>query len=288
LSKLVLFLADGSVLDVPLQRDRMTIGRRADNDVCLPNLAVSGEHAAVVTILADSFLEDLGSTNGTLVNGTPISKHFLRDGDQIDVGRHMLVYCVDEDAVLTPPDIGRGPGRGAVGDLGQQVESAKPFVRTARDVKGSTMRRERAAENAAAALALETTAITRGVPSAAARPTAAAPPAAAPSLAPAPARRVSPPTPPVEAIKLITGPNAGRVVPLTKEETTIGRAGVQVALIRRLGATCELKQVEGERPPIVNGKAMEADVVVLMPGDRIEIAGTTLDYLGLPQTVDPS
>ena len=281
MSKLVLFLADGSVLDVPLQRDRMTIGRRADNDICLPNLAVSGEHAAVVTILADSFLEDLGSTNGTLVNGIPISKHFLRDGDQIDVGRHMLVYCVDEDAVLTPPDIGRGPGRGTAGDLGQQVESAKPFVRSSRDVKGSTMRRERAAENAAVALALETTAITRGMPS------AAAPPAAAPSPAPAPARRVAPPSPPVEAIKLITGPNAGRVVPLTKEETTIGRAGVQVARIRKLGATCEFKQVEGERPPIVNGKAMEVDVVVLMPGDRIEIAGTTLDYLGLPQTVDP-
>ena len=286
MSKLVLFLADGSVLDVPLQRDRMTIGRRADNDICLPNLAVSGEHAAVVTILADSFLEDLGSTNGTLVNGTPISKHFLRDGDQIDVGRHMLVYCVDEDAVLTPPDIGRGPGRGAAGDLGQQVESAKPFVRSSRDVKGSTMRRERAAENAVVALALETTAITRGLPAVALPPAAASGPNPIP--APAPARKVSPPTPPVEAIKLITGPNAGRVVPLTKEETTIGRAGVQVALIRKVGATCELKQVEGERPPVVNGKAMEADVVVLKPGDRIEIAGTTLEYLGLPQTVDPS
>ncbi len=76
MSKLVLFLADGTTLDVPLRRERMTIGRRADNDICLPNLAVSGEHAAVVTILADSFLEDLGSTNGTLVNGEPIAKHF--------------------------------------------------------------------------------------------------------------------------------------------------------------------------------------------------------------------
>ena len=56
MSKLVLFLADGSTLDIPLERERMTIGRRADNDICLPNLAVSGEHAAVVTILADSFL----------------------------------------------------------------------------------------------------------------------------------------------------------------------------------------------------------------------------------------
>jgi len=53
--KLVLFLADGTTTDVPLDRERITIGRRADNDVCLPYPAVSGEHAAVVTILADSW-----------------------------------------------------------------------------------------------------------------------------------------------------------------------------------------------------------------------------------------
>ncbi len=281
MSKLVLFLADGSTLDIPLERERMTIGRRADNDVCLPNLAVSGEHAAVVTILADSFLEDLGSTNGTLVNGTPISKHFLRDGDQIDVGRHMLVFCVDEDAVLAPLDAGRNAGRAAVGDLGRQVEAARPFVRGARDVKGSTMRRERAAENAAAAQALETTAITRAVPR------VAAPAEAASGPTPAPARAVAPPAPPVQAIKLITGPNAGRVIPLIKFETTIGRAGVQVALIRRSGETCQLTPVEGERAPLVNGKAIGTEAVVLAVGDRIEIAGTTLEYLGLPQTVDP-
>src|ERR1700745_3655386 len=102
MSKLVLYLPDGTPLDLPLGRERMTVGRRADNEICLPNLAVSGEHAAVVTILADSFLEDLGSTNGTLVNGQPIAKHFLRDGDQIDIGRHILVYCADDDTVLAP------------------------------------------------------------------------------------------------------------------------------------------------------------------------------------------
>src|SRR5437870_3467882 len=100
MAKLVLYLADGTTRDIPLNRERVTLGRRADNDVCLPNLAVSGEHAAVVTILADSFLEDLGSTNGTLVNGNPIAKHFLRDRDEIDVGRHKLIYCTDDDAVF--------------------------------------------------------------------------------------------------------------------------------------------------------------------------------------------
>ena len=96
MSKLILFLPDDSTLDIPLDRERLTIGRRAGNDVVLPNLAVSGEHAAIVTILADSFLEDLNSTNGTLVNGDPVAKHFLRDRDEIAVGRHKLIYCVED------------------------------------------------------------------------------------------------------------------------------------------------------------------------------------------------
>jgi len=107
--KLVLFLADGTTTDVPLDRERITIGRRADNDVCLPYPAVSGEHAAVVTILADSFLEDLGSTNGTLVNGRPVTKHFLADRDLIDIGRQRFTYLADDDAKVDPlpPDIAR-------------------------------------------------------------------------------------------------------------------------------------------------------------------------------------
>src|SRR6202171_2087088 len=100
MSKLVLFMPDGTTLDVPLARERTTIGRRADNDICLPNLAVSGEHAVVVTILADSFLEDLGSTNGTLVNGNAIAKHFLRDHDEIEVGQHKFVYCADDNEAV--------------------------------------------------------------------------------------------------------------------------------------------------------------------------------------------
>ena len=82
MSKLVLYMPDGSTRDIFLSRERIRIGRRPDNDIPLPFPAVSGEHAAIVTILADSFLEDLGSTNGTFVNGKSINKHFLRDRDR--------------------------------------------------------------------------------------------------------------------------------------------------------------------------------------------------------------
>ncbi|MCE7876169.1 MAG: FHA domain-containing protein, partial [Betaproteobacteria bacterium PRO3] len=94
-----------------------------DNDVCLPYPAVSGEHAAVVTILADSFLEDLGSTNGTLVNGRPVAKHFLRDRDQIDIGRQLLVYVEDNAAKAdVPASVAAREDRR---ELGQRVAPAR-------------------------------------------------------------------------------------------------------------------------------------------------------------------
>src|SRR6202163_4867302 len=131
MAKLVLLVPSGTTLDVLLRRERVTIGRRADNDVCLPNLAVSGEHAAVVTILADSFLEDLSSTNGTLVNGNPIVKHFLRDRDEIDIGRHKFVYCTDDNVVISSRYVAHGMGD-AAGDLGEQAHAAMPITRSKR------------------------------------------------------------------------------------------------------------------------------------------------------------
>ena len=103
MGKLVLFRADCTAQHFKLDRERITIGRRPDNHVCIAHPAVSGEHAAVVTILTDSFLEDLGSTNGTLVNGNPITKYFLRDRDEIDVGRQVLVYLTDDAGTIDAP-----------------------------------------------------------------------------------------------------------------------------------------------------------------------------------------
>ncbi len=272
MSKLVLFLPDGTTLDVPLKRERMTIGRRADNDICLPNLAVSGEHAAVVTMIADSFLEDLGSTNGTLVNAAPIAKHFLRDGDQIDIGRHILVFCVDDDAVLSA-DFVRAAIRAGVGDLGERVEAAKPFVRNAKTASGKQMRRDRAAENAAA----DRTARVPVNPPRASAASTPAPGAVAPAAAPAPSRNPS--------LKVLSGAGEGQLIPLAKAETSLGRAGIQVAIITRRGESFRLRQIEGERPVRINGSAVTRSEVELAPGDVIEVVGRRLEFVGMPQAV---
>ena len=96
MAKMILSM-DGLVLkEIPLTKERMTIGRKAHNDIQIDNLAISGEHAAVVTILNDSFLEDLNSTNGTLVNGAPIKKHFLKNNDVVELGKYKLKYIAEQ------------------------------------------------------------------------------------------------------------------------------------------------------------------------------------------------
>ena len=82
-----------------LDKEVMTIGRKEDNDIRIENLAVSGHHAKLLTIFEDSFLEDLDSTNGTFVNGKPIDKHPLRNGDVITIGKHELRYVNEATGV---------------------------------------------------------------------------------------------------------------------------------------------------------------------------------------------
>ena len=103
MAKLVLSLNGAVQGEFSLSKERISIGRKPDNDIQVDNLAVSGKHALVITILDDSFLEDLGSTNGTYVNGKLIKKHALRDGDVVGIGKHELKY-VNEHATADDED----------------------------------------------------------------------------------------------------------------------------------------------------------------------------------------
>ncbi|MBI5785016.1 MAG: FHA domain-containing protein [Rhodocyclales bacterium] len=92
MAKMILSVEGVTVKEIPLARERTTIGRKPNNDIRIDNLAISGEHAAIITMLNDSFLEDLDSTNGTYVNGRPVKKHFLQDGDVIELAKYRLKY----------------------------------------------------------------------------------------------------------------------------------------------------------------------------------------------------
>jgi pSer/pThr/pTyr-binding forkhead associated (FHA) protein len=92
MAKLVLSMSGAVQGEFELNQEKFTIGRKPENDIQIDNLAVSGKHSMIITILDDSFLEDLGSTNGTYVNGKLVKKHALKDGDVIAIGKHELKY----------------------------------------------------------------------------------------------------------------------------------------------------------------------------------------------------
>jgi len=84
---------DGVVIkEVQLTKERTTLGRRPYNDVVIDNLAVSGEHAVLHMSGDDVEIEDLGSTNGTYVNGKAAKRHPLHNGDTIEVGKYKIRF----------------------------------------------------------------------------------------------------------------------------------------------------------------------------------------------------
>jgi hypothetical protein len=78
--------------DVLLRAPRMVLGRLHDCDVCIPDKNVSRQHAALVGSADGWGIEDLGSTNGTFVNGEKVSRAPLREGDVIEIGTTRIVY----------------------------------------------------------------------------------------------------------------------------------------------------------------------------------------------------
>ena len=278
MGKLVLYLADGSTLDILLNRERVTIGRRADNDVCLPYPAVSAEHASVVTILADSFLEDLGSTNGTLVNGRPVAKHFLRDRDQIDIGRQKLVFVADDAVQLEPAYVSQAIAHKSV--FGERVEHVP-----ARPAEGRSPAQPGTGTNSGANSDLENESAAMGdidrfvsaevAADARAESVGAEPPRGDIVAAFVAGEELAQ----VPSVRVLSGVNSGRTIVLKKDAMSLGRAGVQVAVVRRSPHGARLVPLEGDRAPIVNDSEIPAEGAELHNGDVVEIAGVKLEFV---------
>lgn len=107
LSPRLILCMDGLVLrEVVLDRERFSIGRKPQNDIQIDDFAISGEHARIITILGDAFLEDLDSTNGTSVNGKPVTRRVLADGDVVELGKYRLKF-VSADSSSAQPEVER-------------------------------------------------------------------------------------------------------------------------------------------------------------------------------------
>ena len=222
MSKLIISVAGKTTKEYRLDKERVHIGRKPGSDILLDDVTVSGLHAVVITILNDSFLEDMGSTNGTKVNGNPVKKCFLQQGDKIEIGKFALTYV-------------------------HEVQQSKDFDRT---------------------VMLKPKSVSAALPSSVSAPAEPPPPPPAPR----PAEQSG------AGIKLLTGPGAGRQLSIVKNLTTLGKPGIQVAVISRRPQGFFIAHVDGEKPPLLNGMAIGYQVSPLRHNDILELAGIKMQF----------
>jgi len=235
MAKLLLGFNDETLHEYELDQESMTIGRKADNDIHIDNLAVSSHHAKILTILNDSFLEDLGSTNGTFINGEKINKHALQNGEVIVIGKHKLTYINEtadagtsnfEKTVVVRPDAAGMP---------EQVQSDK--------------RLEESINKIVSDLASDNTEDSVGADSA--------------------------------SVEFLSGANSGKALKLTKNLTTLGKPGVQVAAITRRPTGYFLVVVDtstAESRPSINGTTVGNQAQPINDADEIEVAGIKMAF----------
>ena len=92
MARLILMFNKQVVNEYPLEKESVTIGRNEDNTITVDNLAVSGYHARIDGAGSNFILTDLQSTNGTFVNDKKIVSHKLAHGDNVVVGKHVILF----------------------------------------------------------------------------------------------------------------------------------------------------------------------------------------------------
>jgi pSer/pThr/pTyr-binding forkhead associated (FHA) protein len=216
----IILAKDGITLqELPLLKNRITIGRRVHNDIVIDAPGISAEHAVIVTTDYASYFEDLGSTNGSRLNGLPIKKHALQAKDVIALANHTIQYRAHES------------------EHGATTSS----IFTNGTVENSEERKE----------------ITSRLQDSTASPASNA----------------------IASIKILSGIGKGKEIALTKILTTIGKPGVQVAVLAASVQGYSLTHVAGDVYPIVNGNSIGLSTQPLKRGDVIDLSGTEMMFL---------
>lgn len=86
MARLILFTRNNAPRQIELVDDRTRIGRETDNDLQIDRPRVSRRHAELWVKNAVTWVRDLGSSNGTFVNGRPVQQQALRHGDVVRIG----------------------------------------------------------------------------------------------------------------------------------------------------------------------------------------------------------
>ena len=100
--KLILTLEGAVIREYSIDKDSISIGRKHGNDIQLNDLTISGRHTLVTKVSDNIFIDDLGSTNGTLLNGARIAKSKLHHSDVIQIGNYQFTFFSHEEEDYEP------------------------------------------------------------------------------------------------------------------------------------------------------------------------------------------
>ena len=100
--KLIMTLDGAVIREYTIEKDSLSIGRKHGNDIQLNDLTVSGRHSLLTMMGEHAYIDDLGSTNGTLLNGARVAKSVLKHGDVIQVGNYQFTFFDNEETEYEP------------------------------------------------------------------------------------------------------------------------------------------------------------------------------------------
>ncbi len=243
MAKLIFTLDDKILNEFQLDKARTTIGRRPTNDIHIDNLAVSGEHAVILKKSNDFYIEDKESTNGTEVNAKLVKSYLLQPGDLISFGKHQLKFINEA----------KSQNQGSSDSGFEKTVFLRPAELT------EMMKVQAQAESRVE--------VSSAVPDSVILENPALPLAEKPAPAIATGR-----------IQVLNGTSVGRELILNKALTTLGKTGVQVAVITKRPQGYFVTHVEGKVFPIVNGDSIGSQAFELSDHDVIELAGVKMEF----------
>lgn len=250
MSKLIVNDQNGRVFsERQMDRERVKIGRRADCDITLDHISVSGEHALITTIRNDSFLQDLGSTNGVRVNGRLVKNHHLQNGDEINIAVFNLKFQFEPWVMPDSswvPTVTRTIKQSVMGNANHPDETVIDLGLKASNDPARNMMSNQMFDT----------------------------PTTAQDAANDPENNESR----IGILRLMGGAAAGKQLELDGTVLTLGKPGIQTAVIGKKSSGYFLTYIEGAAYPLVNGAEVGATPYHLQNHDILELAGTRLEF----------
>ncbi len=234
---------DIMVKELELKQGELIIGRDDDCDLTLNDHSISNRHAKIITLFNATYVKDLGSTNGTFVNGKQTKEHTLHDGDVVTVGkRYRILFEKDSEQSAT------GGDKTTVMSRDEMNRALSEFIQEEKQQKAGNVPPKSASIHS---LSEQET-----------------PVPAEPSLGNA-------------CLRVMAGEHSGREMPLNRRRTRLSRSGITYAHVERSENGFNIKRdanAPADSTILLNEEPLSAQAIRLKPEDIINLNGILMAF----------